>query len=109
MKKAANAARAGTLALAAFVSRPQAEAQIGANQIEIYNVIRSLSMQNVGWAEHGEAQHYAVLTRRPVRLAWPAECSATSINELSASLTACAVGNTAATSGRSNTRLVPAR
>ena len=31
MKKAANAARAGTLALAAFVSRPQAEAQIGAN------------------------------------------------------------------------------
>ena len=36
-----------TLALAAFVSRPQAEAQIGANRIEIYNVIRSLSMQNV--------------------------------------------------------------
>jgi len=29
-KKAANAARAGTLALASFVSRPQAEAQIGA-------------------------------------------------------------------------------
>ena len=57
MKKAANAARAGTLALAAFVSRPQAEAQIGANLIEIYNVIRSLSMQNVGWAEPGEAQH----------------------------------------------------
>jgi len=55
-KKAANAARAGTLALAAFVSRPQAEAQIGANQIEIYNVIRSLSMQYAYWAEPGEAQ-----------------------------------------------------
>ena len=45
-----------TLALAAFVSRPQAEAQIGANRIEIYNVIRSLSIKNVGWAEPGEAQ-----------------------------------------------------
>ena len=45
-----------TLALAAFVSRPQAEAQIGANQIEIYNVIRSLSMQYAYWAEPGEAQ-----------------------------------------------------
>jgi len=30
-KKAANAARADILALAAFISRPQAEAQIGAN------------------------------------------------------------------------------
>jgi hypothetical protein len=46
-----------TLALAAFVSRPQAEAQIGANRIEIYNVIRNLSMQNIYWAEPGEAQH----------------------------------------------------
>jgi hypothetical protein len=35
-KKAANAARAGTLALAAFVSRPQAEAQIGANRNKSY-------------------------------------------------------------------------
>jgi hypothetical protein len=32
VKKAANAAQAGALALAAFVSRPQAEAQIGANE-----------------------------------------------------------------------------
>lgn len=45
-----------TLALAAFVSRPQAEAQIGANRIEIYNVIRSLSIQNVGWTERSEVQ-----------------------------------------------------
>jgi hypothetical protein len=35
IKKAANAARAGTLALAAFVSRPQAEAQIGAYKQEL--------------------------------------------------------------------------
>jgi hypothetical protein len=38
--------RVNYLALAAFVLRPQAEAQIGANQMEIYNVIRGLSMQN---------------------------------------------------------------
>jgi len=36
IKKAANAARAGTLALAAFVSRPQAEAQIGAYRDKSY-------------------------------------------------------------------------
>ncbi|MGE5241472.1 MAG: hypothetical protein ACM3NI_07480 [Bacteroidota bacterium] len=35
-KKAANAAGAGVLALAAFVSRPQAEAQIGANKTKLY-------------------------------------------------------------------------
>jgi len=35
-KKAANAAGAGILALAAFVSRPQAEAQIGANKTKLY-------------------------------------------------------------------------
>ena len=36
IKKAANAARADDLALAAFVSRPQAEAQIGAKQEKSY-------------------------------------------------------------------------
>jgi len=35
IKKAANAAGADILALAAFVSRPQAEAQIGANECNL--------------------------------------------------------------------------
>ena len=44
MKKAANAARAGTLALAAFVSRPQAEAQIGANRNKSYITDAAMSI-----------------------------------------------------------------
>ncbi len=47
MKKAANAARAGTLALAAFVSRPQAEAQIGANRNKSYTTDPVVSIRNV--------------------------------------------------------------
>src|SRR3990167_991396 len=54
-------------------------------------------------------QPRADFARRLGRFVRPAVCCATSISELSASLTARSVGNAAATSGLSSTRLVPAR